>query len=235
MLLNEAFRGSRTVCLDLPGSGRRRDVDCPLSGEGIVDALRAYAASELGPLEQIRPRVLALSFGSMIAYQWLCRYPKELSRLVLVSPSFRKVSPWHQRLKWNVLPAIARAFLEPSLESSEKRILSIVSNFPHRQRQALKSWVEIRKTRGIRRENVLRQLMAASQAGVPASPPDGVPMLILGSHADRLVDARCFWGAAEKLKSPVRLHGTAGHDLPLDDPQWVIAQVKEWMSVSALS
>jgi pimeloyl-ACP methyl ester carboxylesterase len=53
-------------------------------------------------------------------------------------------------------------------------------------------------------------------------------MLVLASLGDRLVSPGCSRRIASRWALPIRLHPTAGHDLPLDDPEWVVQQVLGW-------
>jgi len=57
-------------------------------------------------------------------------------------------------------------------------------------------------------------------------------MLLLSSRGDRLVDARCTDALAAAWGLKPRVHPWAGHDLPLDDPDWTIRQVRQWLSES---
>jgi hypothetical protein len=52
---------------------------------------------------------------------------------------------------------------------------------------------------------------------------------VLASRADRLVDGSCSRALAYRVPG-ARLaeHDSAGHDLPLDDPEWVVAQIRGW-------
>jgi pimeloyl-ACP methyl ester carboxylesterase len=57
-----------------------------------------------------------------------------------------------------------------------------------------------------------------------------VPTLILASHGDRLVDPDCSWNLARRLGANLVMHRTAGHDLTLDDPNWVANQIRQWQA-----
>jgi pimeloyl-ACP methyl ester carboxylesterase len=54
-------------------------------------------------------------------------------------------------------------------------------------------------------------------------------LLLLGGQQDRLVNVQCSNTLAQRWHSPLRLHPTAGHDLPLDDAAWVIRQITQWL------
>jgi pimeloyl-ACP methyl ester carboxylesterase len=59
-----------------------------------------------------------------------------------------------------------------------------------------------------------------------------VPVLVLASAGDRLVDPGCSRSLAKAWKLPIAVHPTAGHDLALDDGPWVAAEVKRWLRPS---
>jgi pimeloyl-ACP methyl ester carboxylesterase len=54
-------------------------------------------------------------------------------------------------------------------------------------------------------------------------------VLILSSRQDGLVHVNCSLAIASRWKCPLQLHPTAGHDLVLDDPDWVIKEVQRWL------
>jgi predicted alpha/beta hydrolase family esterase len=80
----------------------------------------------------------------------------------------------------------------------------------------------------VSRGNTLRQLLAAAR--YRCDDPPAVRTLLLASTRDALVDWRCSHAIAQAWDCPLREHPRAGHDLPLDDPGWVIDQVAEWMN-----
>ena len=94
-------------------------------------------------------------------------------------------------------------------------------------------WAAVRRQRPVSSGNAVRQLVAAARYCAPtAAPVDRV--LLLGSQEDRLVSSQCSQAIAQAwgLPLPLQLHPWAGHDLPLDDPQWVIDAVLQWLSKS---
>ena len=77
--------------------------------------------------------------------------------------------------------------------------------------------------------NGLRQLLAAARyRASPVAP--GARTLLLGSQHDQLVSSACSRAIAKAWGLPLHVHPSAGHDLPLDDPQWVIDEVLRWVA-----
>jgi hypothetical protein len=54
-------------------------------------------------------------------------------------------------------------------------------------------------------------------------------MLVLAGAGDTLVDPRCSSELAAHWGTELRMHPTAGHDLPLDDGAWVAHEVSRWL------
>jgi predicted alpha/beta hydrolase family esterase len=76
--------------------------------------------------------------------------------------------------------------------------------------------------------NALRQLSAAARWRLPARRP-AVPMLVLGSAADRLVSVECSIAIARQWSLPLVLHLTAGHEIGMDDPAWLARYCARWV------
>ncbi|MGB1477517.1 MAG: alpha/beta fold hydrolase, partial [Marinobacter salsuginis] len=53
--------------------------------------------------------------------------------------------------------------------------------------------------------------------------------LLLASRGDRIVHWRCSAALEERWQWTMKLHPDAGHDLPLDDPEWIIQQLRNWL------
>ena len=90
-------------------------------------------------------------------------------------------------------------------------------------------WVATRQQRRVSARNTLRQLLAAARYRARPEPP-GTDLLLLASEQDRLLSVKCSLAIAASWKCPLELHPTTGHDLPLDDPAWVIQQVQRWLA-----
>ena len=73
----------------------------------------------------------------------------------------------------------------------------------------------------------MRQLLAAMRHRPPPRRPP-VRMLLLASAQDALVSPRCSQRIAADWYLPLAMHPDAGHDLPLDDPQWLLRRISEW-------
>ena len=82
-------------------------------------------------------------------------------------------------------------------------------------------WVKLRQLHPVTPLNALRQLWAASRFTAPAQAP-AMPTLLLASTHDSLVSVQCSRTVAQHWHWPLAEHPSAGHDLPLDDADWVL-------------
>ena len=60
--------------------------------------------------------------------------------------------------------------------------------------------------------------------------PPSVPCLILSSECDALVHPKSSEELAKAWNVSHSVHPTAGHDLSLDDPMWVIQQIQKFLN-----
>lgn len=225
--LRQAFPGSSVHCLDIPGAGVHFRSPTPPSIPEIVRAMRAdFLALKLGA---DRPIVLvAISLGGMVAAQWMHEFPDDFQRAVLINTSFGGQAPLWERLKPRALGALLPVPLLKGV-SREKRILSVVSNHQDIRDAAAEACAEIARQRPVSLANTARQLWAAASFQAPMEKPKP-PVLLLASTHDRMVDVRCSRRIAQAWKTTAVEHSTAGHDLPTDDPEWVLKRLLDFLT-----
>lgn len=222
--LRAALPEAEPIALDLPGSGELRDHRSPASIAPMVahcrETLRARGiAAPYG--------LLGLSLGAMACVEWAARHPAEIRGAVLINTSLRPFSAFHERLRPESYATILRlALFERDVRAREAAILRLTS--AGGGAEVLDAWTRIGRERPVSRANVLRQLMAAASYRAPRTPPQ-VPLLVLASAHDRLVDPECSRRLAQCWGTAFAQHPRAGHDLPLDDGAWVAARVAEWI------
>lgn len=220
-----AMPGARVHLIDLAGNGARCAERSPASVAALVDDARTQRR-RLGIATPVH--LLALSLGAMVATQWLHSAPQDIASAVLVNTSMRPFSPLHHRLQASNLPHLLRlAFGRPAPAAAERLIWRMTSARPQCDDAVLAAWVEARQRHPVQAMNALRQLWAAARFQAPPGPPPR-PVLLLNGGGDTLVSGRCSEALAQAWGCPMARHPTAGHDLPLDAPDWVIAQVREW-------
>ncbi len=207
--------------LDLPGFGSEHQRRSPLTiAEIRCDLQQRFALPDDEPFG-----IVALSLGGMVALDWLYTEPQRIRHLILINSSSGDCPVW-QRLQPRALPQVFRGLVSRNISTQEQAILKMVSNRHGNNAALLSRYVELRNQHPIQRRNVLRQLWAASRFRAPqALPADR--LLFLASRADHMVSWQCSQQLADRYQAPVALHQSAGHDLPLDDPDWLIQRFED--------
>ncbi len=223
----QSISGAQVLTLDLPGTGRYHKLKSPLSIPQTMEFARADFLRFTQGAPRIPTYVLAVSMGAMVASEWLERYPDDLSGGVLINTSLGRVTkPW-ERLKPQALWYMWNAIRASSADAREEWILKMISQSRDIHPQIAKEWARLAGSRPVLLENVLRQLIACALYHGPAEAPVQ-PLLIMNSLGDDMVDPRSSQLLAKEWDAPLVTHPTAGHDLTLDDPQWVILKTKAW-------
>lgn len=216
----------RVLTPDLPGNGVRFRERSPTDIGEMVEDLRAQLrlAGVEGPVH-----VLALSLGGMVAAEWAQRYPAELASAVLVSTSMKPFSPFFRRLRpTNYLTLVSMSLMRFAARWRERHVLALTSQMRQGSEEVLDAWVALHRQHPVSGVNVLRQLWAAMRYRASRARPR-VPMLLLCGQGDMLVDWRCSQAVSRGWGLPLRMHTRAGHDIPLDDPDWVARAVSDWI------
>jgi pimeloyl-ACP methyl ester carboxylesterase len=168
----------------------------------------------------------------MVAARWAACWPDEIEGCVLINTSMGGHSAWHQRLRPRQIPGLLGSLFDADWLRAERRILQATSNDPGAHAEVLAHWLRIRRERPVSVGNAMRQLAAAAGFKFLGPRPD-VPVLLVVSQADRLVDPACSLALAQQWGVPLLAHPTAGHDLPLDDPGWLATQLATWQPQEA--
>jgi pimeloyl-ACP methyl ester carboxylesterase len=217
----EARTGVGTLCLDLPGTGTECARPSPPTIAGIVDDLRARflgARGDRGPWG-----IFAVSLGGMVALDWAARYPEDFVCCVVSNTSAADVSSPLDRFRPSAWSSIARAGAAAAAKR-ERRILDLTSNHLADRDGLADQHARYAAEQPIGWGTFSRQILAASRSRLPAA--IRVPVTVLVSDGDRLVDPDCSRRIAARLGAPLHVHPDGGHDLPLDAPAWVIEQLR---------
>jgi len=224
LLFQNAMDGQHVVALDFPGNG---SLHAQTSASSVAEMV-GYARSQLLQIGCVPPyRVLALSLGAMVAVAWSELYPDELEKMVLINTSLAPYNPFYHRLRPKNYPTLT-LLLFGSIAHRESLILKLTSTRTENMQATLEQWVAYAKECPVTRANILRQLKAAFMFRAAPIKPH-IPVLLLAGQQDQLVNVKCSRALAQHWGCDIRLHQTAGHDLPLDDASWVVHQVKECM------
>lgn len=204
-------------CLDLPGNGLRHNELSPLKVADYMNDLRSHSKF----VKEKKPfKVVALSLGAMITVEWMHQHPHEIEKAFLVCTSSARHSRFYQRLQLKNLRKGFSVLTSNTPEQWEAAILSMIVNNRQRGQEELPALIEFSRHHPVRLENILRQIAAASRYRFPRRPPGDV--VLIGSWGDRLVSPQCTVQLAKAWNLLPQMHPSAGHDVPIDDPRWLI-------------
>ena len=207
-------------CIDPPGFGTESGRRSPSRLPEITDDLRARFRADAGhgPWS-----ILGISLGGMVALDWCARYPDDFGRCVVVNTSTR-LSPVWQRFRPGTVPSILGSRFRGDAVAAERASLAVTVNRSDHDLDALATqfaqWTdECRPSQA----SLSGQVLAATRFRAPERVD--VPVLVLASEGDRLVSPSCSRVLATHLGAPIVVHPDGGHDLALDDPHWICAQL----------
>ncbi len=219
------FPNDEILLLDLPGFGDFYQEDCPKSMEQIIDHLDKRVDWTQG-----KYHILAFSLGAMVAAQWASRRPSQIEKMFLINTSDKR-SPFYERFHLRNFWLLSSRIVHTEAKFVETGVINIISNRPEVRKKYLSSFIQAFLKSPFKRHNFLRQLRVASKARFPLSSP--VPTVFMNSTADRLVSYKCSERIAKDWGSTLETHHQSGHDLTLDDPQWVLKVLQKHVLQSA--
>jgi pimeloyl-ACP methyl ester carboxylesterase len=212
----------QVIALDFPGIGTENQREFPLSMAALVEDLRARARIAAGE----KVTIFSMSLGSMCALQWASMHPGEIAGLVVVNTSAANLSSVTDRASWFAWKSFGKIFASRNVFERERHVLELTSNLKTDRGDLVEFWASFAPPKRDFLRTASKQLWVASRFSAPASL--SVPLLVLSSSADRLVSAKCSAVLARRYGVENHVHLKGGHDLILDDPEWIIQRTAEW-------
>lgn len=215
--------------LDFPGTGTESARPSPNSIPEIrADLARRFhekvASGEFptGPWN-----LVAISLGGMVAMDWVASEPDTFERFVLINSSARDCGSFFERFTPRILPEVARALVDFRPEVSERLILKYTSNRMAELRDTEKQMIEWQRQNRVSRQTFLAQISAGARFCLPGKPKPKT--VVIHSLGDRLVSPEMSRRIASRFGVETRVHPWAGHDLSLDDPEWLAEQIANFV------
>ena len=213
------------LALDLPGFGERATEKSPITIANTTDKVREEFLKHKGLHKDWL--LLGISLGGMVALDWAARYPMDFQGVTVINTSSKDSGPLWQRLTvfgmYKILQSLTK---RKQPRDKERAILEMVSNLKKKDEEVLDKMTAIAEERPPNLTNISRQLVASSNFMAPSSIK--IPLLMLASLKDNMVDSRCTKLLSERLEAQSKYHPEAGHELPLDDPEWVVSQLVQF-------
>lgn len=222
---------SQVIGIDLPGNGQFNCLKSPLSVGDMAEFVHSHNPWQSAKQGTV---LVSVSLGSMVATEIVSRHPRFYALSFMINTSFSDLSHPLARLRPKALESFAKILRMNGADKREAEILRLVSNHKSDDKETLKKWIQWAKEKPTSNGNALRQLLAAARYRLPKEKPK-VPLYLLASKADRMVHWHCSKKFSEHWDLPLALHGSAGHELALDDPQWVCSQIADILEGPELS
>jgi pimeloyl-ACP methyl ester carboxylesterase len=221
-LLSDRFPGDVICGADILGNGKNHHRATPISINANVQGLRNQVP------QNGKKIIVGFSLGAMLALEWAYAFPSEVEAIVMINASLNR-SPLHHRLTPGAFRHIIKASLERDLVKREEMLLRLTTGLnDQRINEIAPIWGGRSEIYPQSVKNFLLQLILAARVPQRKKAPE-VPILVLNSFNDRVVDPRCSARLAEQWNLPLKVHPHAGHDLTLEDPHWVLDHIADWM------
>ena len=223
--LSAATGGSIVTCADLPGTGSEHLREAPRTIAENADDIIARVLGDQG-VRDVRWWIFGISLGGMVAMEMASRVQLPISGVAVANTSSALCAPL-ERMKVGAALRLLTAAALPSMRQRERLVLSITSNASKNVRESsVDIFANAFRKRSISRRTLRNQILAAAEFQLPRKL--SAPLLVLSSRADRLVSPRCSERIADYYHAPHVEHLRAGHDLALDDAEWVCDQLQHW-------
>jgi pimeloyl-[acyl-carrier protein] methyl ester esterase len=217
------------IFVDIPGCGTKYQ---ETSGFTLVEDVLRMREDFLFQMQARglsgKVNILAVSLGGMITAKWNELYPDDIASMTIINSSSAD-SPIWERLIPNSIPVLLSGVRAKDAYEKEQKILSVITNTTPDLKKIIEAFAEEANKHPVSAANTMIQLWSASHFKWPKKTNE-TPALFLTSSADRMVSYRCSERIAKIWQAEIKVHNSAGHDLPIDEPEWVIQQTQEFLN-----
>lgn len=220
-VLKKQFPQDQILLLDLPGNGFEFREKSPWQIKNYVEFLRSRMKQNAESPKELH--VVAVSLAAMVVIEWMKIYPNEIEKAYLINTSLKGSGSFFERLRPENYGNLIKIFGVRDVREREKMVLKMTSRNLQAQEKWIDQFAQHSEECKVDYENFIRQLVAASQSSVTDTPPGSLKILV--SRHDNFVNPKCSLKIAKLWGIEPSVHPWAGHDLTLDDPQWVVQQL----------
>ena len=224
-LLEEQSFCQKLILSELPGSGVRLKDPCYSSVSKISDDI--YHTYKDLWLAHKPLALVGLSLGGMVALDLLSKFPDLFSEFFIMNSSIGHLSPFYERMKISAMPKVLNIGFEKGFQKKARLMIELSSKLRVDDKALHKEHVKIIETAPVKFKTLVQQLCAAVLYKGPVKEIKTKGM-VLYSKQDELVDHKCSMALAKFLSVKGLVHETAGHDLTLDDAEWVVQNLHEY-------
>jgi pimeloyl-ACP methyl ester carboxylesterase len=203
--------------IEIPGNGELSEMLTPKSPEELIEYLRSKSDIVKSAEEY---NLCGISLGGMIVLKWAELYPDRISTVNVINTSLSQFSPFYKRLLASNYIKVAAGLFSSNPYQKEKLILNMTANNAESITRYLQIFTDFAKVHSVKKINFIRQIQLAKKIKIDNW--KNTKLNVISSTSDRLVSHSCSKMIAQKLNGKLIIHSSAGHDIPLDDPSWLI-------------
>ncbi len=217
---------STITLLDLPGAGMYFEQTAFTSISKMSQFLHIHHYFQLQkPGKHI---LLATSLAGIVAIDWIHQYPNDFDGITLVGSSFKEVCSPKDRVQPEARKMFKQIFFTEDLLEREQLFVEINSNKLTDNDSLLTAWINLQNRHPVSKQTLARQTVAGMIYRSPNHIPN-IPVLVIGSKADKIVSFACICAVSEYLNASMKVHDTAGHGIPIDAPLWLSHSFITWI------
>lgn len=212
--------------LDLPGFGTEHRRAPPLS---VVDTMEDVRTRWLDLKREHEGAwgLMSISLGGMVAMAWSASHPDDFAGQVIINSSAKNLGTPFERMGIGAFGNVVKAMLVRDPVRREALILAATSTRTAEHAAMAEASAALDAFAPMSVRHALRQLAAATRFDAPDAMH--TPTLLLAAKADALANAVCSHRLASRTGAPVYVNPISGHDLPRDDPGWIVERVRSWL------
>lgn len=224
--LKKNIPGAKIFYLEYPGSGYRNSEIFPVDNSALLDdihkQIEKIKLNEIGAFY-----LISVSLGGMVVMSYLNRYPGLFKKVFLINTSSNDLSPFYERFRPGIWWDSLKVIFSKDNYYRESHILKFTTNQLSSSSliNVAKAYAGFANEFKLSNRNILRQLFWAMKSKSPVSLINDV--VFISSRYDKLCYYKCGQRLAEKLLKEFLINEEAGHDLPLDDGEWLSLNIKE--------
>ncbi len=218
--------------LDLPGVGSEYRRVSPLSITAIrIDLAKRFHERIAQKKWPIGPWMIAgAGIEAMVAVDWASAESDLFRKLILMNPSSADSSRLADRFRYRARFPMLFGLFGGDRPLAVRSYLGAVSNRYRSNDQKSKTiendLVHSRHDRPPSPLTAFRHLVSASHFELPVDRPKA-PTVVFASRGDRIAKPECAVRVAERLGASPIYHPWSGHDLTIDDPEWLARNVAD--------
>lgn len=218
--------GGKVHCLELAGMGQRSSEASFLTiRENVLDLRKQFKKNNL---DELPCAALGISMGGMVLLEWAARFPKDFEKVVLVNTSASNYSLPIDRMRPEGMKFILKLIGERDVLKREEQVIKFMGNLEGEQAAGIAfEFSQLDRANPLQLKNVTKQIFASAR--FKAAEKVDTDLLFLIGNRDKLVNPNCSLKLASQYLCPVKVHEGGGHDLVLQDPEWVLEKIEKWL------